>query len=329
MKERQAKVKELHGQLSKRSKARLLSVNLSSCYRVKKELKDTVTILNEIRDAYALHPFKGYRRIAVDLQDLGYKINHKRVYRLMKSIGLQAVYPKKNLSKRHQMDAVYPYLLKDYPPVKPHDVWCVDITYIKTSKRFVYLTALIDVVSRCIMGFNVSSCLDTESCVLALEMAINTGYKPKIINSDQGCQFTSQEWVYNLALLGVKVSMDGKGRCLDNIPIERFWRTIKYEEVYLKTYDTVSDAKQGIAAYISWYNHQRRHTGLGKHRPYEVMTGKQMTVKWSFKRADGYRDNCLHSYHCKQLSHIPTAPTTTMKQKKVKHRMNLSSEKAA
>jgi putative transposase len=325
MKERKAKVQVSHSHLSKRARASLLSVNLSSCY-VKSQActEDVVTTMNEMREIYAQQPFKGYRRITRDLQDVGYVINHKKVYRLMKLMGMEAIYPKKNLSKRRQKDAIYPYLLKVFSPSRPHDVWCVDITYIKIANGFIYLTALIDVVSRCVMGYNVSTSLDTEGCLKALEMAINTGYKPKIINSDQGCQFTSQDWLYSLALLGIMVSMDGKGRCLDNIPIERLWRTIKYEEVYLKTYDSVSDAKQSLGGYIHWYNHDRRHSGINHHKPYEVMTGKKAATTWSFKRADEYVDNC------KQLPHKFTAPTTeTIKQQKVKLMINHSSRKAA
>ena len=146
MKERQIQVRSLHKQLSKRLRANLLGVNLSSCYvKPKPASQDTVTLMNEIRDIYAMRPFQGYRRIRWDLKDLGYEVNHKRVYRLMKLMGLQAVYPKKNLSKRCQNDAVYPYLLKDYPPLKPHDVWCVDITYIKIATGFVYLLSLIHI----------------------------------------------------------------------------------------------------------------------------------------------------------------------------------------
>lgn len=325
MKERKAKVQAIHPHLSKRSRALLLAVNLSSCYMKPKSCaEDVVTIMNEMREIYERHPFKGYRRITRDLQDMGYVINHKKVYRLMKLMGLEAIYPKKNLSKRRQKDGVYPYMLKENPPSKPHDVWCVDITYIKIANGFIYLTALIDVVSRCVMGYNVSTSLDTESCLKALEMAIKTGYRPKIINSDQGCQFTSQEWLYSLALLGIKVSMDGKGRCLDNIPIERLWRTIKYEEVYLKTYDSVKEAKLCLAAYIHCYNYERRHSGINHHKPYEVMTGKKEATTWSFKRADEYMDNC------KQLLHKFTATTTeTIKQQKVKLTMNHSSKKAA
>jgi putative transposase len=248
----------------------------------------------------------------------------------MQIMGLQAVYPKKNLSKRNHDHKVYPYLLKQFPPLKPHDVWCTDISYIKTATGYVYLTALIDVVSRCVMGWHVSTSLETESCLRALEKAIETGYKPIIINSDQGCQYTSQEWVYQLSLLGVKVSMDGKGRGLDNIPVERLWRTIKYEEVYLRTYETVTEAKQFLEVYINWYNHQRRHSGINYQRPYEVMTGKAQATSWPFQQQKneqipgyGYVDNV------NTLSHIPTSPTTTTKQQKEKMMMDLSSKIAA
>jgi putative transposase len=331
MKQRQTLVKSSHEKLSKRCRARLLAINLSSCYHQPKPLDaDTVTLMNEIRDLYARRPFQGYRRITWDLKDLGYRINHKKVYRLMQIMGLQAVYPKKNLSKRNHDHKVYPYLLKQFPPLKPHDVWCTDISYIKTATGYVYLTALIDVVSRCVMGWHVSTSLETESCLRALEKAIETGYKPIIINSDQGCQYTSQEWVYQLSLLGVKVSMDGKGRWLDNIPVERLWRTIKYEEVYLRTYETVTEAKQFLEVYINWYNHQRRHSGINYQRPYEVMTGKAQATSWPFQQQKneqipgyGYVDNV------NTLSHIPTSPTTTTKQQKEKMMMDLSSKIAA
>jgi putative transposase len=329
MKERQIQVRQAHKQLSKRLRAKLLGVNLSSCYvKPKPSSQDTVTLMNEIRDIYAVRPFNGYRRIKWDLRDLGYNVNHKRVYRLMKLMGLQAVYPKKNLSKRCQSDAVYPYLLKDYPPLKPHDVWCVDITYIKIATGFIYLTALIDVVSRCVMGWNVSTCLDTESCLKALEMSIKSGFKPIIINSDQGCQFTSQEWAYNLSLLGIKISMDGKGRCLDNIPIERFWRTVKYEEVYFNTYETVKEARESLGKYIEWYNLYRRHSGINYQRPYEVMIGKAQALQWPFQRID--KEGCGHVVNTNPLPHIPISFTQTKtKQQKEKTMVNLSSRIAA
>jgi putative transposase len=292
--------------LSKRFKARALGVHLPNCYGKAKVVPGAdITLMNEIQDIYTKRPFQGYRRMTWDLKDLGYAINHKRVYRLMKAMGLQAIYPKKNLSKRNQVHKVYPYLLKEHPPQKPHDAYYVDITYLKMAVGFVYLIALIDGISGYIVGHYVSTTLDTESCLRALENAINAGNCPKIMNTDQGCQFTAQEWLYALSLLQIRVSMVGKGRCLDNIPIERFWRTIKYEEVYLKTYETVIDARDAITDYINWYNHSRRHSALGYKRPYEVMQG--LICISQKKRADGYVDNT------KVLPHISTASTATAK----------------
>jgi len=337
MKERQAKVQAAHKQLSKRSRAKLLRVNLSSLYKKPKNPDaSAVTLMNEIRDIYSSRPFQGYRRITLDLKDLGYEVNRKKVYRLMGLMGLQAVYPKKNLSKRNHEHKVYPYLLKDHPPLKPHDVYCVDITYIKIANGFIYLTALIDVVSRYVMGWHVSTSLDTESCLQALEMAYVKGYKPKIINSDQGCQFTSQEWLYQLSLLGVKISMDGKGRALDNIPIERFWRTVKYEEVYLNTYETVKEAKASLSTYIHWYNHKRRHSGINNYRPYEVMCGAKQATNWSFKQETHESKESQACGYVEKSATFPrdpqgsTATTKKIKQlKKVTRTMNLSSKIAA
>lgn len=265
-------VKNGQDELSIRKRCELLSITRSHIYYNQKErAEDVTTLMNEIQELYAKRPFQGYKRITKDLQENGYKVNHKRIYRLMKFLGLQAIYPKKNLSKRRQKDAIFPYLLKKYPALKAHDVWSVDITYIKTSKGFAYLTAIIDIFSRCIMGWNLSPTLDTQSSLEALEMALKTGYKPKILNSDQGCQFTSDAWIWKLVEHKIEISMDGKGRWADNIYIERFWRTLKYEEVYLKTYDSMGEAKQALKAYIHWYNHHRRHTSLDNKRPYDVM----------------------------------------------------------
>lgn len=291
-----------HHRLSVRGRCNVLGVCRARLYYRLVPRSDAleVTVMNEIADIYAQRPFQGYKRIADDLKERGLAINHKRVYRLMKVMGLEAVYPKKNLSKRRQDQAVFPYLLRMFPPHEVHDCWCIDITYIKTRKGFIYLTALIDVVSRYVVGFSVSNGLDTASCVDALAMAVERGYKPRMINSDQGCQFTSQEWLYQLALLGIRVSMDGKGRCLDNIPIERFWRTLKYEEVYLRTYESVTEARTCLAAYIHWYNKERRHSGIGKRRPWEVMKASQ--AKRS--KGAGYVDKA-HA-----LTHIPTPLTT-------------------
>jgi putative transposase len=334
MKARQEQVKRFDKRLSKRVRARLLGVNLSSCYvKYQAVSQDIVSLMNEIRDIYEVRPFQGYRRITWDLKDLGYGVNHKKVYRLMKVMGLQAVYPKKNLSKRRQEDMVYPYLLKDYPPLTPHDVWCVDITYLKMATGFIYLTAFIDVVSRCVMGWSISPFLDTQSCLDALEMALKSGFKPLMINSDQGCQFTSQEWVYSLSLLGIKISMDGKGRCLDNIPIERFWRTVKYEEVYLNTYETVAQARESLGKYIHWYNHERRHSGIAYQRPYHIMIGKAQATQWPFQKTHDVLEHNLfgHSGTPNATLLMPNsyAQNRKIKQQMKKIRLDLSSKIAA
>jgi putative transposase len=325
MKQRRRWAQHETAQISLRQKCALLSVNRSSVYyEPTPVVQDDVGLMNEIGDIYAKRPFQGYKRITDDLQDLGYSINHKKVYRLKQKMGLKTVYPKLNLSKRRMEDAVHPYLLRSHPPIKPHDCWCVDITYIKTSKGFVYLTALIDAVSRCVMGWSLSISLDTESCLDALVMALKSGYKPRIINSDQGCQFTSHDWTYSLSLLGIKISMDGKGRCLDNIPIERFWRTLKYEEVYLKTYDSVAEARQSLETYIQWYNHERRHSSLGKNRPHEVMIGKKIASKEAFLTVNKNVENSTEFTH----SFINTT-TTKKKFNFNKNKKELSSQLAA
>lgn len=230
--------------------------------------------MNDIQEIYLSWPFFGYRRITALLRGRGYDVNRKCVYRLMGVLGLRALYPKKNLSKRKKEDDVYPYLLKLCPPLRANDAWSVDITYIKLVQGFVYLTALIDVVSRKVMGWCLSPFLETQSCVQAFEMAILVAC-PLIINSDQGSQFTSGKWIEIMTHYSIKISMTGQGRCLDNVYIERFWRSIKYEEVYLKTYDSLVEARQAIADYIDFYNALRPHQALNYKTPNQVYEEKR------------------------------------------------------
>lgn len=257
--------------LSQRARSQLLGVNRSTLFYHKKPAKaDEVELMNAIQDLYAHYPFMGYRRISVMLCTQGYTINNKRTLRLMRLMGLQALYVRQNLSKRRLSDAVYPYLLTTQPAVKPNDVWSIDITYLRLAIGFVYLTALIDIISRQIMGWHISPYLETESCLKALEMALQLYAKPNIINSDQGCQFTSIIWIQTLTVYSIQISMDGKGRCLDNIYIERFWKTLKYEEVYLKSYNTIAECRQEVGQYIQWYNTKRPHQSLNYQTPQEV-----------------------------------------------------------
>ena len=300
MQTRRALVKQLFAKMSLRQKCEALAVNRSSMYYQATERRDDeVEIMNMIREIYTQRPFLGYRRITVLLKrDYGIEINRKRVYRFMQLMGLHAIYPKMNLSKRRQEEAVYPYLLKQQPPQKPNDAWSIDITYIRMRTGFVYLVALIDIVSRRIMGWDLSPFLETHSALKALKMALITGYVPRIINSDQGCQFTSQAWVKALQEHNIQISMDGKGRCLDNIYIERFWRTIKYEEVYLKSYDTVQIARQEIGNYIDWYNNERPHQSLRDQTPSATFKVLVSPVE--------IRDNAL------RYPPLSTGTTTTM-----------------
>lgn len=257
-------------QISIKRKCELLSINRSGLYYEKKVVTDDdVALMNEINDIYCECPFYGYRKIRAVLVARRYKVNRKKVQRLMQLLQLKAICPAKKTTVRDSKQAVYPYLLKELAITCPNQVWQVDITYIKIRTGFVYLICLIDVYSRRIMGWYVSIFLDTDACEQALDMALKTAL-PEIINSDQGCQFTSDSWVNKLAQRNIKISMDGKGRWADNVYVERLWRTIKYELVYLHRFETVNDARNAIAKYIEFYNTQRPHQALKYKVPDEV-----------------------------------------------------------
>lgn len=248
----------------------LLGLSRSSIYYQSVLLdNDDIDLMNEIKELYLRLPFYGYRRVTAELQRRGHLVNRKRVHRLMKEMGLCAVYQKPDLSKPNHAHRKYPYLLTDYKIRAPNDVWATDITYIKLKNGFVYLVALLDLYSRYIVAWNLSTTMEAEFCTEILESALHR-CKPKIVNSDQGSQFTSDIWINLLEGNSVKVSMDGKGRCMDNIFVERLWRTIKYEEVYLNSYDTVTEARQKIKSYLAFYNHQRLHQSLGYKTPAET-----------------------------------------------------------
>jgi putative transposase len=189
----------------------------------------------------------------------------------MKEMNLQALYPKPNTSRAHQQHMKYPYLLHDMKINRPDQVWATDITYIPMERGFLYLVALIDLYSRYIVSWNLSISLEAEFCVAMLEAALDHG-QPVILNSDQGCQFTSEDWTRILKKNGIQISMDGKGRCMDNIYIERFWRSLKQEEIYLNPPGTVRQARQNIQDYIEFYNHRRIHQSLAYRTPVEVYT---------------------------------------------------------
>jgi len=245
-----------------RRQCQLLGVNRSVLYYKNRESDDDIWLINLIREIWLERPFYGYRKIKAVLKmkhDLS--INNKRIVRLMRSVGIKALYPKPKLSNRNHEHKIFPYLLRNITVMQANHVWMVDITYLRLKTRFVYLVALIDVHSRYIVGWNLSFELDTENCLHALKLALRNG-TAAIINSDQGVQFTSKEWVATLTKLYIRISMDGKGRYRDNIYIERFWRTIKYEAYYLNEYETFKELYLGIKEYIDFYNNERPHQAL-------------------------------------------------------------------
>lgn len=256
-----------------RRQCELLSINRSTLYYKNKELNvSTVDLLNMIRDVWMRRPFYGYRRVTKELNANGVLVNRKRVQRLMYLGGVKAIYPGPNTSKRNQKDAVHPYLLRGLEVNRPNQVWQIDITYLHLNDGFMYLIALIDVHSRYVVAWVLSNTLDTASCVEALRNGIEI-VKPEIINSDQGCQFTSKEWIDILREEKIKISMTGKGRCLDNVYIERFWRSFKQEEFYLNEHVNVPELKKSIANYMKFYNHERWHQSLDYKRPADVYFG--------------------------------------------------------
>ena len=197
-------------------------------------------------------------------------INHKRVARLLRTMGLEAIYPKPNLSKPAPGHKIYPYLLRGLAITRPNQVWSTDITYIRLAQGFVYLAAIMDWFSRYVLAWNVSVTLDSVFCLEALDQALRRYRKPDIFNSDQGSQFTSLDFTGRLNTEGIRISMDGRGRALDNIFIERLWRSVKYEEVYLHDYTTVPVAVEGLGNYFGFYNTERPHQSLDNRTPWEV-----------------------------------------------------------
>jgi putative transposase len=270
---------ERESKLSLSRQCNLLDVNRSSLY-CKPTLdagKDAV-IMNEIRSEYEQHPFYGYRKIHEALIEKNFMHNIKKTQRLMSLTGLCAIAPYKETSIPNKEHKVYKYLLKDLVIDHPNQVWKTDITYIKIRGGFIYLVCIIDVFSRKIMGWELSPYLETDVCLEAFEKACKYG-KPDILNSDQGCQFTSEKWIERLEKAGIQISMDGKGRWADNIIIERFWRSIKYEALRFHAIETIADARLIVKNYINFYNRERFHQSLDYKRPDEVYYGATKTAE--------------------------------------------------
>lgn len=253
----------------------LLLINKSTYYYKPKGLtRRDLEIMRTIDEIYTEHPYFGARRMSKHLVSFGIVIGRKAVSRYYGIMAIEAIYPKMNLSKRNQAHKVYPYLLKGVEVVKVNQVWSTDITYIRMAQGFVYLVAIIDWFSRYILSWKVSISLDSDFCIEALEEAIEQHGQPEIFNTDQGSQFTSKSFINELAKREIKISMDGKGRALDNVFIERFWRSLKQEKIYLIILNTVKEAKNAITDYITFYNNKRMHQSLEYLTPEQVYLTK-------------------------------------------------------
>jgi putative transposase len=231
---------------------------------------DELAVMRQIDEIHLARPFLGSRRISGELKDRGFTINRKRVQRLMRLMGIAAVYPKPKTSKAAKGHKTYPYLLRGLEPERANQVWVADITYLPMARGFCYLVAIMDLYSRKILSWQLSNSLDPRFCVTALTEALERYGTPEIFNTDQGAQFTSQAFTGVLDQHGIRISMDGKGRWVDNVFIERFWRSLKYEEVYLYAYDDLNEARAGLDRYMRYYNGERRHSSLGKRTPEAV-----------------------------------------------------------
>ena len=258
-----------HNSISVTRQCELAGVSRAAYYREPAtESPENLRLMREIDELYTRYPFYGSRKIAWVLSQPDSLVNRKRVQRLMRLMGIEAVYPKPRLSTAHPEHRIYPYLLRDVTIDRCNQVWSTDITYIRMRHGFMYLVAVIDWFSRVVLSWEVSNTLDTTFCVSALESALRRG-TPSIFNTDQGSQFTSNSFTDVLKAAEVRISMDGRGRWADNVFIERLWRSVKYEEVYLKDYDDVPHLKGSLERYFRFYNTERPHQSLQNQTPLE------------------------------------------------------------
>jgi putative transposase len=248
----------------------LLGVCRSSLYyQLVPETAENLRLMRLIDQEYTAHPFLGSRRLTAWLIAQGEAVNRKRVQRLLRRMGLEAIYPKPKLSAARAGHRIYPYLLRGVRIARPDQVWSTDITYVPLADGFMYLAAVIDWYSRYVIAWRLSNTLDGSFCLEMLEEALAQG-RPEVFNTDQGVQFTAAAWTRRLEAAGVAVSMDGRGRCLDNVFVERLWRTVKYEDIYLWRYEAVPQLRQGLGRYFPYYNDGRPHQALGYRTPVAV-----------------------------------------------------------
>jgi putative transposase len=263
---------------SLRRQCALLGLNRSTWYAptpVGDESAENQRVMNRINMIYTDHPFYGSRKLTAVLRREGYRVNRKRVRRLMRAMGLVSIAPKPNTSRPRPQQAVYPYLLRGVVIERPHQVWSTDITYLRIERGWAYLVALIDWHSRYVLAWRLSNTIDTACCVDALTEALEQHGTPEIFNTDQGSQFTSAAFIEVLNHHHIRISMDSKGRALDNIFIERLWRSLKYEEVYLKHYQSLREAQAELSVYFRFYNIDRPHQSLDNRTPEQVYRNVQ------------------------------------------------------
>lgn len=262
--------------ISVRRQCELLDLNRSSLYYEATPINpQDLKLMNIIDEEFTKRPCLGSRQMKWRLWDRGCRVGRKRVRRLMRDMGLEGVVPTKNTSKRNPQHKVYPYLLRGIKIDRVNQVWSMDITYIRLGKGFVYLAAVIDWHSRYVIAWRLSNTLTADFCVECLQEALQYG-RPEIFNTDQGCQFTSEAFIQTLSNASITISMDGRGRALDNIFVERLWRTVKYEDVYIKGYQTIPEAQEGLKDYFDYYNMERRHSSLKHNTPWTIFSGLEM-----------------------------------------------------
>lgn len=264
-----------HPKLSVKRQCELIGISRSSYYRKESsESKENLKLMRLIDEEYTRHPFYGTRKIRDYLRRQGYRVNRKRVQRLMRLMGLSSIAPRKRTTTICKDHKIYPYLLRNLNIDHCDHVWCSDITYIRLKQGFAYLTVVMDWYSRYVLSWEISITMDESFCVSALERALRIHGSPEIFNTDQGSQYTGNAFTGILKSHGIKISMDSKGRAMDNIMVERLWRTLKYEDIYIKDYETVEELIAGLRDYFLFYNNERPHQTFSGKTPAEVYWGK-------------------------------------------------------
>ena len=275
---RKAMIDKDHPKLSIRRQSKLLDVNRNRLDPPQSKItEEDYAIMKIMDELYMAHPHYGTRNYVANLRDYGYNIGRGRARRLMRIMGIESLAPKPNTSKPSKENKIFPYLLRNRKITKADEVWCTDITYLPMPKGHAYLIAVMDWHTRAVLSWKVSNTMDTRFCVEALEEALHsTGRKPQIFNTDQGSQFSSEEWINCLQNNDIQISMDGKGRWMDNVFIERLWRSIKYEKIRLYSYDTVHELRDLVDEWMMFYNHKRRHQHLNEQTPWSQYNHEQL-----------------------------------------------------